>query len=156
MKSVAMSLMIVLCTITAVNAELIFKQDFENGLADWTPGFDLPDDPNNPGNIVAWEVVPSDEQVFAGDRSLKLFIDGRQDDGTVWLAGEFPSYPTQNTDVTVNFGNYIEKCPSPLDFPRFRHYIVSSQEEMLNEPTCSRTFPPQRRYPSRVVPPVPR
>ena len=102
-KTIATSLLIVLCSITVVNGELIFKQDFEDGLADWTAGFDLPDDPNNPGNLVVWEVVPSDERVFAGDRSLKLFIDGRQDDGTVWLAGEFPSYPRQNTDVNVNF-----------------------------------------------------
>jgi hypothetical protein len=51
----------------------------------WQVGADVPDDPNSPGQKVAWSVEASDEQASAGSQSLRLRLDGRQDDGTIWL-----------------------------------------------------------------------
>jgi hypothetical protein len=57
---------------------------FEDGLAGWTVGTDLPTDPNT-GQPVATEASVTDEPVSDGDSALALFIDGRQDDGTIWV-----------------------------------------------------------------------
>ncbi|MFB6130090.1 MAG: hypothetical protein ABEJ28_04615 [Salinigranum sp.] len=58
--------------------------DFESGLDGWTPGRDVPTDPNT-GRPVASRVAVSSDRAASGDRSLALSIDGRQDDGTVWV-----------------------------------------------------------------------
>lgn len=57
---------------------------FENGLAEWVPGSDVPEDPNT-GNLVAHAVTESPAQASDGAWSVELFIDGRQDDGTIWV-----------------------------------------------------------------------
>ncbi|WP_188879886.1 hypothetical protein [Halarchaeum grantii] len=58
---------------------------FESGLAGWERGRELPTDPNT-GAPVASAVTVSDEQASEGSRAASFFIDGRQDDGTLWVA----------------------------------------------------------------------
>lgn len=57
---------------------------FESGLDGWTVGTDLPTDPNT-GDPVATEAAVTDEVASDGKQSLSLFIDGRQDDGAIWV-----------------------------------------------------------------------
>ncbi|MFC7047082.1 hypothetical protein ACFQH6_18285 [Halobacteriaceae archaeon GCM10025711] len=57
---------------------------FESGLDGWTVGHDLPTDPNT-GDLVATDASVTGTRAAAGTRSLELFIDGRQDDGTLWV-----------------------------------------------------------------------
>lgn len=59
--------------------------DFEDGLSHWTVGTDLPDDPNNPGQKVAAEATTTTAQAANGQHALELYIDGSQDDGTIWV-----------------------------------------------------------------------
>lgn len=59
---------------------------FEDGLNSWTIGRDLPTDPNVEGDQpVESDVSVSTDYAVDGDRSCALFIDGRQDDGTLWV-----------------------------------------------------------------------
>lgn len=59
---------------------------FEAGLANWSVGSDLPTDPNKDGTQpVDASVSPTTEVAADGDRALALSIDGRQDDGTLWV-----------------------------------------------------------------------
>lgn len=63
--------------------------DFQNGsfedrLAHWVPGSDVPEDPNT-GNPVAHTISVSPVRASDGTSSVELFIDGRQDDGTIWV-----------------------------------------------------------------------
>lgn len=57
---------------------------FEAGLRSWTVGTDLPTDPNT-GGPVETDVRVTAERASSGEQSLELSIDGRQDDGTVWV-----------------------------------------------------------------------
>jgi len=57
---------------------------FENGLAEWVPRGDVPEDPNT-GNPVAHSISGSPARASDGAWSVELFIDGRQDDGTIWV-----------------------------------------------------------------------
>ena len=59
---------------------------FEDGLTGWTVGRDLPTDPNAAGDQpVASDVSVSTDHAVDGAHSCALFLDGRQDDGTLWV-----------------------------------------------------------------------
>lgn len=58
---------------------------FESALDGWAVGTDLPEDPENPGHPVEARASPATEHAAHGQRALELFIDGRQDDGTIWV-----------------------------------------------------------------------
>lgn len=62
-----------------------FADGFEEGFTGWTRDSDVPEDPNNPGNPVAWMITRSTERAAAGSASLRYYLDGRQDDGTIWI-----------------------------------------------------------------------
>lgn len=56
---------------------------FEDGLLAWVIGRDMPLDPNT-GQYVASRARSTTEFASEGERSCELFVDGRQDDGTIW------------------------------------------------------------------------
>jgi len=59
---------------------------FEDDWAAWTVGRDLPTDPNRPGDrAVGSDVGVTTRRSSDGETSCRLFIDGSQDDGTVWV-----------------------------------------------------------------------
>lgn len=64
---------------------IVVTESFESDLAAWERGGDVPEDPNNPGNPVAWEIERSTLRAASGSASLRLTLDGRQDDGTIWI-----------------------------------------------------------------------
>lgn len=78
-----------------------FQDGFEQALDNWLTGYDLPPDPDNPGSVVAWSIEASPEQVFEGQRSARYVLDGRQDDGTIWLVRAFDVVPNANYTVSL-------------------------------------------------------
>lgn len=59
---------------------------FEDDWAGWMIGRHLPEDPNREGTqSVASEVGVTTEDASDGRTSCRIFIDGSQDDGTVWV-----------------------------------------------------------------------
>ncbi|MGE5556651.1 MAG: hypothetical protein ACM3UY_10420 [Methanocella sp.] len=79
------------------------NQGFEDGLGDWVTGADVPADPNHPGQTVNWTINVVSNQSFAGNRSAQFYIDGSQDDGTIWLTRNLALTPNTTRDVTVTF-----------------------------------------------------
>lgn len=73
---------------TAPPTATLENADFESGLAGWTKGFDLPDEPGNPGTKVDASAVSSTERASSGARSVRFTLDGSADDGTVWVQQE--------------------------------------------------------------------
>lgn len=65
-------------------SEILLKESFEGEVFEWSIGKDLPIDPNTqlPVNASAWI---TDSRARTGNMSLVLQIDGRQDDGTIWI-----------------------------------------------------------------------
>jgi hypothetical protein len=66
-----------------------YYEFFENGLGNWSKGSDLPDDPNRPGRKVDWHIETSALQKQDGTYSAEFYLDGTQDDGTIWLSRSF-------------------------------------------------------------------
>ncbi len=90
----------------AQRSQLLLSDSFERGIDGWTPGYDLPDDANNPGHKVAWNITVSNETSRVGLRALKMYVDGRQDDGTVWLQRTVAA--SANQTVTLSLWAYSQ------------------------------------------------
>ncbi|MDD1767655.1 MAG: hypothetical protein LUQ27_03695 [Methanomassiliicoccales archaeon] len=73
-----------LITSGCLGGSVTVEESFENGLVDWTVGKDLPVDPNT-GDPIETSASISEDRARTGSKSLSLSIDGRQDDGTVWV-----------------------------------------------------------------------
>ncbi|UCE95145.1 MAG: hypothetical protein JSV51_05240 [Candidatus Bathyarchaeota archaeon] len=86
-----------------------YEEDFEQGLGDWLKDADLPLDPNNPGHSVTWNISRVTKISSSGQYSLELHIDGRQDDGTIWLEKEIQTKNNSQIHVTISFEFYSEQ-----------------------------------------------
>ncbi|UCE37342.1 MAG: hypothetical protein JSW00_18005 [Thermoplasmata archaeon] len=87
-------------------AMFIEVQSWETDMGEWTKDYDLPEDPNlmgeaSAGKLVYWHIERTDKIAYKGKWCLELAIDGRQDDGTVWMEKIVPANP--KAPVTVVF-----------------------------------------------------
>ncbi|MCL7454721.1 MAG: hypothetical protein M8467_16920 [Anaerolineae bacterium] len=80
---------------------IVIEEGFESGLAGWEKGADVPEDPNNPGQPVAWSIQASSEQATEGQQSARFTLDGSQDDGTIWIGQELAVPP--DTELAIAF-----------------------------------------------------
>ena len=53
-------------------------ESFENGFGGWVPDADVPAG-------VGWHILRSNVRAFDGQWSLEYYLDGRHDDGTIWV-----------------------------------------------------------------------
>ncbi|MEM2111197.1 MAG: hypothetical protein QXX08_04890 [Candidatus Bathyarchaeia archaeon] len=83
----------------------IVNESFEDGFGRWTPDADVPEDPNNPGHFVEWYIKRVSNMSNSGQYSLEFFIDGRQDDGTIWIEQKISV--KRNTVVHVKLSFYL-------------------------------------------------
>ena len=80
-----------------------FTYNFEDDFDDWTADSHVPLDPNNPGELVDWKIELAGNVSFSGDKSVLLYIDGTQDDGTVWIERKLTLDPNTQKNVNVSF-----------------------------------------------------
>ena len=106
----AVIIVVALALLTAkfLNPELqpeqtTFFDDFENDFGNWTIGSHVPEDPNNPGHRVEWHVERSSNHSFSGKNSVLFWIDGRQDDGTIWITRKLTLEPNSEKSVNISF-----------------------------------------------------
>ncbi len=82
-------------------APVTFTDGFEGGLSGWETDSDVPADPNHPGQAVAWRIERSTERAASGSASLRYLLDGRQDDGTIWVVRPVTVDPGRAYDVSM-------------------------------------------------------
>ncbi|MGC9347779.1 MAG: hypothetical protein ACP5JG_06545 [Anaerolineae bacterium] len=82
---------------------IAFQEGFEEGLAGWERGADVPEDPERPGQPIAWSIERSPDQAAEGGSSARFTIDGKQDDGTIWLMRPVDVAADQPLRVQVTF-----------------------------------------------------
>lgn len=85
-----------------------YDEGFEQDFGGWTGDADVPPDPNNPGSLVDWNVSRVTSPVKSGQYSVELHIDGRQDDGTVWIEKALSVSKNAQIQVEVSFDFYSE------------------------------------------------
>jgi hypothetical protein len=87
---------------------VIYDEDFEEDFGGLIGDADVPPDPNNPDSLVDWNVSRVTSPVKSGQYSVELHIDGRQDDGTVWIEKELSAKRNAQIQVEVSFEFYSE------------------------------------------------
>lgn len=85
-----------------------YSFNFEDGLSDWTPSSDVPEDPNRPGQLINWKIESANNVSYSGNKSILFYIDGLQDDGTIWIKNKLSSDPNVIRNVTVSFQFWSE------------------------------------------------
>ena len=106
MKSIAprmrrlLTLLITLAFVSALapagaHAEVKYTESFESGFGGWMPASD--------DQLPSWSVTRSTQRPFDGTWGLRYDIDGRLDDGTVWVQRRFPVAPNTTVTVEVSF-----------------------------------------------------
>lgn len=85
-----------------------YDEGFEEDFGGWIGDADVPPDPNNPSSLVDWNVSRVTSPVKSGQYSAELYIDGRQDDGTVWIERKLSVKTNSKIQVTVSFDFYSE------------------------------------------------
>ena len=86
----------------------IKKEDFENGFGEWIADAHVPLDPNNPGHYVEWHIERVTNVSRSGRYSLEFFIDGFQDDGTIWIEKKISVKSNSQIQAKVSFEFHSE------------------------------------------------
>jgi len=87
----------------------VMKESFENDFGGWVADADVPPDPNNPGHTVEWSITRATTTAHSGQYSLRFFIDGRQDDGTIWIEQKITTRRNTQVQIQVSFELYSER-----------------------------------------------
>jgi hypothetical protein len=85
-----------------------YNEGFEDDVGGWEGDADVPPDPNNPRSLVDWNVSRVNSPIKSEQHSVELYIDGRQDDGTVWIEKKLSVKEKSQIQVTVSFEFYSE------------------------------------------------
>jgi hypothetical protein len=85
------------------------NESFEQGFGGWIPDAEVPLDPNNPSQPVAWNVSRAASRAHSGQYSVEPYIDGRQDDGTVWIEKKISVRNNSQIHVEISFEFYSEE-----------------------------------------------
>ena len=86
---------------------IAYNESFEQNFSGWTGDADVPPDPNNPGSNIEWNVSRT-TSAKSGQYSVELYIDGKQDDGTVWIEKLLLAERNAQVQVNVSFDLYSE------------------------------------------------
>jgi hypothetical protein len=88
---------------------VMYNESFEQDFGGWIENADAPPDPNNPGRYVAWNVSRVMYPAHSGQYSLSLYVDGRQDDGLVWVEKKILVKKNSQIQIKVSFEFYSEQ-----------------------------------------------
>jgi hypothetical protein len=88
-----------------------FEQNLgETNFGDWTANQHVPQAPNNPGHLVQWHIRRASNISRSGAYSAEFFIDGRQDDGTIWLERKVSVKKNAQVRLSISFWLYSEQA----------------------------------------------
>lgn len=90
-------------------APKVVTEGFEQNLGEWSSNAHVPLDPDSPGNPVQWHIRRASNVSRSGAYSAELFVDGKQDDGTIWLERKISVKQNAQVRVSVSFWLYSEQ-----------------------------------------------
>ena len=112
--AVVIAIIIILSVLYANLAPKVITDNFEQNIGEgdigeWLIEGDAPQDPNNPGQTVQWHIRRVSNISHSGVHSVELFIDGKQDDGTIWLERKISVKKDAQIRISVSFWFYSEQ-----------------------------------------------
>jgi hypothetical protein len=112
---ITVAVAIVILSVLYVNlTPRVITDDFEQNtgqgdLGEWFINGYVPQDPNNPGHTVQWHIKRVSNISHSDVHSMELFVDGKQDDGTIWLERKISVKKDAQIRVSVSFWLYSEQ-----------------------------------------------
>lgn len=90
-------------------------EGLQSGFGGWTADADVPFDANIDLSR-QWRIVGTRTEAYEGHGALQLYLDGRSDDGTIWVERSFPVDPntTVNVDLSFAFGKTLDAATHPV------------------------------------------
>jgi hypothetical protein len=111
----------------------IIDESFENGFGEWSKDAHVPLDPNNPGHEVFWNISRTDSLAHSGSYSLDISIDGRQDDGTIWVERKVSVKSYSNIKVRVSFYLHSDSKNQAITIARVVAFVGDSNPEVEDD-----------------------
>ena len=111
----------------------VIGESFENGFGEWTKDAHVPLDPNNPGHYVFWDIIRTDSLAHSGSHSLNFSIDGRQDDGTIWIERKVLVKSYSNIKVRVSFYLYSDFENQAIDIAKVVAFLGIKNPEVEDD-----------------------
>ena len=95
-------------------APQVITEDFEQNIGEenfgeWSANAYVLPDHDSPGNSVQWHIRRASNISHSGAYSAELFIDGKQDDGTIWLERKISVKQNAQIRLSVSFWLYSEQ-----------------------------------------------
>jgi hypothetical protein len=108
------------------------SESWESGLGEWSTHGSVGSDA---AGEFRWSIDVTDERAAAGDRSLRVFTEGRHDDGTAWATRSVPVERGRAYDAT----GAVRAWSAGESFNTVRHFVVRLAPE---PPASEGDFPP--------------
>jgi hypothetical protein len=100
MRSLLVALTAAVTALAVPAAATTVRESFEQNLGGWQADTD--------GRARAWQIYPTTDRAVDGTHALGLFLNGMNDDGTIWIERPFAARPGATVPVTVSFWLYSE------------------------------------------------
>jgi hypothetical protein len=144
MKARAIVTLVLATTLVAIafggcisSSETILQEGFEHGISKWEAGMDLPNDPETDVPVFASAAI-STKLARSGEASMNITIDGRQDDGTVWIMRSVDFQSNEVIDLRIGFFVYSES----ESFNTIAHVVAYiGNDQPVNESSFERLGP---------------
>lgn len=109
-RSTTVALLVVMAVFAQIPAAsaAISISSFEFGMNGWTRDHQIDCEQDPTPCTFDWSINRSTDQAQSGDQSLKGFLDGTNDDGTIWVEKRFDVRPLSTNTVTVSFWLWSE------------------------------------------------
>jgi len=91
-----------------------YVESFEQNFGDWEMDFDVPIDYDT-GGPRDCSITRVQGQAKQGSYSVQMSIDGRSDDGTVWLTKAIPVFPESEYEIHLSFWHWRENDPDHVN-----------------------------------------
>jgi hypothetical protein len=101
-------LTVLLSLAQASSAFAVERFSFEGGLQGWSRDHFIDCEQDPEPCVFNWRITRSTQQAHDGNTSLKMFLDGTNDDGTIWLERRFDVKPNSTTKVRIRFWLWSE------------------------------------------------
>ena len=106
-----------------------YTESFEKDMGGWTTDHYLECEHSEPPCWpLEWSIMRSTNQFYDGVYSLKYYIDGDRDDGTIWVEREFDVTPNSNIIVNMGFYLWSERFSEVNNWPIFAYVNLSNPE----------------------------
>lgn len=94
-----------------------YLESFENGFGGWAPDHHIHCEADDPPCSFDWSIERSTEQARHGLFSLRGFLDGRWDDGSIWVERTFGVRRVREVTVELSFWLWSEQQSDVNTFP---------------------------------------